>query len=538
MSSSQTISVNKTRADLAQSLIKIDGKQFSLRNYPMFTAIYNSPAQSTLLMTCRQVGKSTTLATFNISESIALDHFRTYFIAPSREQTHKYSTLRVGKMITYSPLIKDSYSEGGSENRVNLRMFSNGSEIAFTYAQEDADRCRGYSCDRLCMDEIQDMLLEAIEPVVRECLSNSSYKLITRCGTPKSLEHDIHEYWLASTQTEWMMKCSGCNKYNYVHSVKSIGKRGPICTVCGKDLNPREGVWVDTNPGAPIKGFHISRPMMPKCVPAAWNTQAEKEEAYKEWLDILDKLQGPRPYSEAMFLNEVLGVSFSLGTRFLTRDDLLSACDGPPMGMKPSDETMANVIETVAGVDWSGGGTEIASMTALWVLARLRGTRRYRTLYYKVFNGTEPLKDVAEIASTLGMMPNMRLVLCDAGEGNMNTEMLRSKFDNRRVFKVRYGDPKYHIKYNTEGRYYYVNRTWAIDSLMASMKHQEIQFTKNKDAMDTAFDHILAEYTHVTKMKKKVWRHSPTKPDDCLHALNFARIAAMIVGKELDLTSH
>lgn len=537
MSPSPTVSIQRTRADLAQSLIKVDGKQFSLYNYPMFRAIYNSPAQSTLLMTCRQVGKSTTLATFNISESIAIDYFRTYFLAPTREQTHKFSTLRVGKMINFSPLIKESYTEGETENRVNLRMFANGSEIAFSYAQEDADRCRGYSCDRLCMDEIQDMLLEAIEPVVRECLSNSDYKFITRCGTPKSLEHDIHEYWLSSTQTEWMMKCEGCNKYNFIRSTRSLGLEGPICTTCGKYLNPRNGRWVDMNPGAKIKGFHISRPMMPKSVPAAWNTQAEKELALEEWNDILDKLRGPRPYSEGMFLNEVLGVSFSLGTRFLTKDDLLSACDGPAMSMKPSAEAMHGIEDTVAGVDWSGGGTELLSTTVLWVLGKIRGTARYRTLYYQTFPGTEPLKDVETIAAILGMMPNMRMVLCDAGEGNMNTEMLRKKFDHRKVFKLRYGDPKYHIKWNEEGRCYYANRTMCIDSLMSALKRQEIQFTKNQAAMETAFEHILAEYTHVTKMKKKVWRHSPSKPDDCLHALNFARIAAQRVSGTLDLTS-
>lgn len=537
MSDSPTASVKKTRSSLAQSLIKIDGKEFSLEHYPMFRAIYDTPSYSTLLMTCRQVGKSTTLATFNISESIAIEHFHTYFISPSQEQTHKYSTLRVGKMLMYSPLIKQCYSDHSAENRVGMRMFSNGSEIAFSYAMDDADRCRGYSCDRVCLDEIQDMLLEAVEPVVRECMSNSDYKFITRCGTPKSLEHDIHEYWMSSTQTEWMMKCGGCSKYSFIRSVKQLGLKGPICTACGHYLNPREGFWVDMNPGAVIKGFHISRPMMPKSVPACWNTQDKIEKAQQEWNDIIDKLRGPRPYSEAMFLNEVMGISFSLGSRFITRDDLESACDGPPLAMKPSAEAMMGVADTVAGIDWSGGGTEFTSLTALWVLGRAKGQKKYRTLYYKTFSGTDPIKDVEEIASTLGMMPNMRMVLCDAGEGNMNAEMLRKKYDYKKIFKVRYGSPKYHIRYDDLGRFYSVNRTWAIDSLMSALKRHEIQFSKNKEVMATAFEHILAEYVHVTKMEKKVWRHSPTKPDDCLHALNFARIAAQLVGNELDLTS-
>lgn len=537
------VEVSKTRSQLAEALILVDGKPFSLEHYPMFRAIYDTPYASTLLMTSRQVGKSTTLSTFSIAESIALPFFRTYFISPSQEQTHKFSTLRVGKMITFSPSVRENYVDTATEGRVNLRMFRNGSEIAFSYAMDDADRCRGYSCDRLALDEIQDMLLDVVEPVVRECLNKSPYKYMMRCGTPKTLEHNIHEYWQVSTQTEWMMKCSGCSKYNFVRSTRSIGKKGPICTHCGTYLNPRHGRWVDMNPGLDkngnpkIKGFHISQPMAPECVPACWTSSEDIEKAQTAWNEVLDKMSGPKPYSEAMFLNEVLGISFSLGTRFLTRDDLEACCDGPVMSMKPGLDQLKGVLWTVAGVDWSGGGANMTSRTVVWVIGRM-ASKRYRSLYYEVFSGTDPIADVEKIASILGMMPNMKAVVCDAGEGNMNTEMLRKKFDRKRVWKVRYGDPKYHIKWDGEGNHYYVNRTWAIDSLMTAIKCHEFQFSVNKESMTTAFDDILNEYIHITQMKKKVWRNSPTKPDDCMHALNFARIAAQLIANELDLTSE
>jgi hypothetical protein len=276
--------------------------------------------------------------------------------------------------------------------------------------------------------------------------------------------------------------------------------------------------------------------MAPECVPACWSSETDKAKAQKAWDDVLDKMSGPKPYSEAMFLNEVLGVSFSLGTRFLTLDDLQSCCDGPVMSMKPGHDQMKGVQWTVAGVDWSGGGANMTSRTVLWVIGRM-GSKNYRSLYYKVFPGTDPIADVEEIASTLGMMPNMKAVVCDAGEGNANTEMLRKKFNRRIVWKVRYGDPKYHIKWDGVGNWYYVNRTWAIDSLMTAIKCREFQFSVNKESMFTAFTDILNEYIHITQMKRKVWRNSPTKPDDCMHALNFARIAAQLIAGELDLTS-
>jgi hypothetical protein len=51
--------------------------------------------------------------------------------------------------------------------------------------------------------------------------------------------------------------------------------------------------------------------------------------------------------------------------------------------------------------------------------------------------------------------------------------------------------------------------------------------------MATAIADILNEYEDVTQMGKKVWRHSPQKPDDCLHAGLFGWLAAKIILQDL-----
>lgn len=525
------------RSELAEAFIKIDGKPFSLQNYPMFKEIYDGGHDSILLMTCRQVGKSTTIATFNIAESIGIEHFRTYFISPTREQTQKFSTLRVGKMIQYSDELRTAYVDERLENRVNLRMFRNGSELAFNYAMDDADRCRGYSCDRICLDEIQDMILSSVEPVVRECMSASEYKYSLKGGTPKSMENDIQVYWEASTQTEWATKCTGCGKYTLMRSEKVIGKLGPICLHCGKYINPRNGCWVDMKPGAALKGFHIARPMMPVGVPVSWNEGTKgHERALKEWADILDKFEGPKPYSLSMFRNEVMGVSDSQGRRLVTRELLESMCTGPQIEMRPTPQQLQGIVAIGVGIDWSGGGTEMLSRTVMTVVG-LTTKKTIRLLYFKIFPGTNPVEEMAEIASIIGMNPNIRMIVCDAGEGNMNTEMLRRRVGRDKVSKARYGSPKWHCKWDAEGGFLSVNRTWSIDSLMSALQRKEFEFPTNIQQMTPAFDDVLAEYEEVTKLGYKVWRHAPTQPDDFLHALNFARIAVQMVTGDLDLTS-
>lgn len=555
MPSSSQLEVALTRSQLSEALVCLDGSPISFEDYPMFRLIYDGGYDSMLLMTCRQVGKSTTLSNFSIAESIAFDFFKTFFISPSQEQTHKFSTLRVGTTIQFSPNLKKYYSGRGVENRVNLRMFSNGSQIAFSYAKDNADRCRGFSADRVCLDEIQDMLLDAIEPVVRECMSKSKYKWMTRCGTPKSMENPIQGYWQASTQTEWLVKCEACNAWNQLRSEKCLGKLGPVCqrAGCGRYLNVRNGTWVDMNPDAKahtltddpderasvIKGFHISRPMMPQEVPGCWQPgTAGYRLALKNWRDILDKFEGPKPYSLPMFRNEVLGVSDSVGRRLVTRELLNEMCTGPQMLPKPGPASLQGISMVAAGIDWSGGGTLIKSRTVLWIVGKVAQTQKIRTLYYKIFPGTSPVEEVNEIMNILGMYgPVLKLVGCDAGEGNMPTEMLRRRLGPERVFKYRYGSPKFRVRWDAEGAYYLVNRTWSIDSLMSALQRKEYEFAQNVPAMTPAFDDILNEYEEVTKNGLKVWRHAPDAPDDCLHALNFARMTLQKLTGELDLTS-
>lgn len=537
----------RTRSQLTESLLRIDGKPVSLQHYPMFRAVYDGGFKKTLLMTCRQVGKSTTLSNFEITESLAIPFFKNFFIAPSAEQTQKYSTGRVGKTILYSPLVKKHFVGPGAAQRVLSRVFANGSEINFSYAEDDADRCRGVSADRLCLDEVQDILLEAVLPVVKECLANSEYQYEMYCGTPKTFENGIQKRWEESSQTEWAMKCPGCSKYSIIRSEKQFGKDGPVCLKCQSYLNPREGQWVDMNPRDDwkLKGFHISRPMMPKSVPAAWPEGPLRDKAREGWEEIMEKLEGRNAYAISLFRNEVIGVSDSQGRRIITIEQLRAMCDGPPIAMKPDmQRNMKGVVRIAAGIDWSGGGTEMKSRTVLTILGKVGNTGKLRLLYFKIFPGTNPVDEVQEIGNTLQMynIDGTLLIGGDRGEGNMPTDMLRKRFtDNpRRVMKFHYtGNMSSNIKWNDEGKFYVIHRTHSIDSLMSALSRQEFQFPHDpgQNIMDIAFQDILNEYEEVTKEGRKYWDHAPTNPDDFLHALNFARLAMQISTGEVNLTS-
>lgn len=526
------------RSTIAEGLLYVDGKPLSLRDYPMFKAIYDGNYPRLLLKSGRQVGKSTLLSGFMITETIATVPFKSFFVSPSMEQTRKFSHTRVGKMLQYSPAVRDAFVGSESISNVFLRMLKNGSEMAFTYATDDPDRARGYSADRCSFDEVQDMVFEAVIPVIEECMAASPYQYSAYCGTPKTMENTIEFLWGQSTQTEWCMRCEGCKRWTFVASVKSLGKQGPMCVACGKLLNPRHGQWIDMNKGQAIKGFHIPQPIMLFNTPAAWvNGSPEWHAALDRWNKLLFKMESPL-YGETRFLNECLGISSSKGTRLLTKDVLESLC-APNLEMTrlPTPTSKEGIIRTTAGVDWSGGGGEIKgseggyrSRTVLHIWGQ-QADGRLRTLFYKVFPNGHATGWIDEIV-TLCNAWDVQMVVGDAGEGALANSFLRQALGAHRVTAVRYMALSKPFEWNQDTHTYHVDRTTLIDDFARTLVHQQVVYPMQSQAQ-TAIEDILNVYEEVTPQGRKVWRHSPSMPDDCLHAQLFGRIGMQILDGSL-----
>lgn len=511
-----------TRVHVARKLIHLDGKPLRFADYPFMRGVYNTNSREMLLKTGRQIGKSTACASMMIVDSIAIPHFKTLFVSPSREQTSKFSNTRLTKMLLYSPLIRNAYVDPSLTNNVLLQILTNGSEMALSYAGDDPDRIRGISADRELIDEVQDILYDAVIPVVQECMSNSDYGYLIYAGTPKSMENTIEFLWQRSTQSEWIMKCEGCGRHQFVDTAKSIGKTGVICIKCGKNLNPRTGMWYDFNPDAYIKGFHIAQPILPKNNEIDWR-----------WEKILQKLES---YSETKFKNEVLGVSDAIGFRFISQDELLELCEDYYVDLPLTPRTRGGIRAIAGGVDWGGGsGQEDAvSRTVVWVYG-LDQDYKLRTLYFKIFPEDNPIANVREVAEIFAEC-GCQFVIGDAGGGAIANSAVRDVLGAHRTGQAQYGGGTGYnklIRWSNQAERYLVNRTAAIDSYMLELKNGAVIFP-NARQMATPIQDILNEYEEMTKSgagetQRKVWRHAPTKPDDCLHAQIFAWLAMKVI---------
>ncbi len=517
--------IKASRSAITEGMLFIDGKPVSLKDYPFAYGIYDGDYRSFLLKFSRQSSKSTLASNFMFSESIAKPHFKTLYVAPSKEQTSKFSNTRLSKTLNYSPLIRKRFCGYEDIDNVLLKILTNGSEITLSYAQDDADRIRGTSADRLILDEVQDMDINTILPVVKECISNSNYGFETFCGTPKSVENGIEIQWQRSTQTEWIMKCEGCSKWSFIVDAKAVGLKGPICVKCGHLLNPRNGQWYDMNPGARLKGFHVAQLILPLNAenPARWDR-------------IIDKVE---TYSSAKFNNEVLGVSDSVGARLLSKEDLDSLCDEKlRFEMPPLPTALVGCRLIGGGVDWSGGGggpnaENAISRTVCWVYG-LMADHRVKCLYYRVFPGRHPAEDVREVANVFKAY-RCQMVVGDAGEGAVANALLKELLGEHVVYQVQYTSLAKQMSWNGKDRWV-IDKTAFMDSYMLMLKRKGAVFG-NIRQMQVAIADILNEFEETTMngAGKRVWKHSPSLPDDSLHAGLFAWMAVRIAQGDLQL---
>jgi len=452
------------------------------------------------------------------------------FVSPSKEQTTRFSNTRIGKTMRYSPIINDKFLRTDLADRVFHKQFTNGSEMLFTYGCDDAERLRGPSTDRNMYDEVQDILYDPVITVGNETMAESDYAYETYAGTPKTMENTIQYLWELSTQTEWVMKCEGCNNYVYIDSEKILQKEGPGCPKCKKLLNPFNGQWVDMAPSKTLQGFHISQPMMPRNNPHAMRmagrSTSEIQVAEQRWSRILQK------YEEAplsTFRNEVLGVSDEIGSRLLSQEELEALCTGRKLEQYPPRDHLKDITQIVAGADWSGGGTSGVSRTVLWIWGWRPRDQKLVCLFYKVYPGTNPVSAVEEIAYTCKQY-HVSMFCGDAGEGALANDLMRTHLGHHKVIQVQYGMQAKALKFNQIDRYM-GDRTTLIDNYFMLLKQKKVEWAPLVE-MRVAINDILNEYEDITQNDRKVWRHSPQKPDDCLHAGLFAWLAWKVINKD------
>lgn len=356
-------------------VLNLNGKPYTIKDHFAFSPLFRVlTPKNQVWCTGRQVSKSTSLAAHGVVFANSVPFFKTLYITPRFEQVRRFSNNYVRPFIDLSP-IKSQWSGTTTENSVLQRSFKNNSMMLFSFALLDADRVRGVSADRVCIDEVQDMDPDHV-PIIQETMSYSKWATSYYTGTPKTLDNLIYGLYKRSSQAEWFIPCDSCKHWNIPalehdldamigdYSVHISEKHpGTVCAKCRKPINPRHGRWVHRYPERrwQFAGYHVPQIILPLhfADPEKWSTLLLKREGYGNM-------------TQAQFYNEVMGESVDTGQKLISETELKAACILEWENKKEPDpacyKNLKHYKHRILAIDWGGGGEAGISFTVLTVM--------------------------------------------------------------------------------------------------------------------------------------------------------------------------
>lgn len=527
----RTIHLKNTRpSDVVQTLLMLGGSPYSLTNYPMFAAIFNSPWERRLMRSGRQVSKTITMAA-DITGTVALQPYTPImYTNASAAQTTSFSTSKLDPFLLHSPLIYHNLMKARTViNNVFSKRLSNFSEIKLTYFSDSADRARGNTAFRLYADEVQDVLYDALIDA-EECLSAAPHPRFMYAGTSKTMSSTLEYFWSLSTQKAWIIQCDHCGKWN-VPSVENIASKGLVCKKCGQLLNTFAGQWHAFNTGKDgklplIDGYHIPQIILPMhCLNPG------------KWAKLIAKLEN---YPEYKFLNEVMGLPLGEGDSPITEELLKSMCiEDLALLDKISPENNKGAMHIVAGADWGGSGVAGDSRTVLSIYAVYPNQPCFVKIFGKIYGGGEPSKHIDDIAMYLHRF-NVITLYGDHGGGNFAMSQLAAKVPNVRVVPVMYTEQAAPYKWDDRSQRFTVNRTTMIDAFLHDIKRGRVKTFRWREFKPFAADILNVHEDIIGEQQgkgRRVWRRYPSKPDDSLHSMVFGWFASRVAAGILDFAA-
>jgi hypothetical protein len=240
------------------------------------------------------------------------------------------------------------------------------------------------------------------------------------------------------------------------------------------------------------------------------------------WQDIVRLLDNPL-WSKEKFDNEVLGISSGSGLKIISEQDLIdiSTYDCDPYDIK----SLSLPGEKFIGIDW--GGTDysnktenVQSQTAMVVYNLLDS--HLNVCYYTVFQGMGPLDILHYIQSLITKIKPLS-VAADAGGGKVeNSELLKTCFANRvKFYPIQWGSFDKVFQWNKVDKYL-ADKTTIFDSFFFTILDKNLIRLPNKNNKQLIAE-FLAEHAETSSSAsgKKIWKRTPNKTDDLLHAAIF-----------------
>ena len=498
---------------------------YTFDDRPFFIPIFDDSHRQIVLKTARQVSKSTTLAADSIIRCEANRPYTSIIITPTQDQTRKFSHDRLGPTIETSPAVRAQVTAEQLSN-VLEKEFVTGSKIYMSYAKENADRVRGITGDELKIDEVQDVILPLVDPVLKQSLFTSKIKRRWWSGTPKSMSNGIEQrLWRKSDQREWMVRCRhhGPLPFHQRLGLDNLGKFGPVCKRCGRSLNTLDGIWTitcqltDEGKVPRIHGYHIPQIIFPTL----------EAGGFLDWEEFLNDIDGE---DEATILNEMFGESADSEERPVKEEELKAICDENKRMLTSYAESLIGSY-TFAGVDWGYG---LKSATVL-VIGQFnpKDPKVFDYVFMKKYEKKDADPKIC-IPDILSLMQIFRVKGCHADWGaghGLNSQIRDAHSYNDNFLTTNYWSSAARgktVKFNVDMNAYVMNRSIHLARFYNAIKKRQMSCRMNWLQFQPFAQDILNIFREERKDGTMYFDHKDTEPDDSAHAMCYAWLRASI----------
>ena len=416
---------------------------------------------------------------------------RVLYIFPRERQLLDFSDGRI------KPLILGEYlrTRVPPASVMNKTLKSVGLGIVYFRGSEAEAGLESIDADALCLDE-HDLLVQAHIPIAeRRVGGQDSLGLIRRIGFPTISDHGIHKEFKKSDQREWMVKCLACGEWQALTWAENVDlvREIRVCRACRAPLDVAKGEWVATHPDRSVRGYHITKLILPSPAIVPTLIEASKEQV---------------AYRRQVFYNRDLGEPWEAEGARLTAAMIAAAQRG-----FTQETAYTGVNPVVMGVD-------VASVRALnvWITEQQTETQG-RTLYLGLVNSFDELAK---------LMDRYRVVM--AGIDHLPELRLSQAFANRfagRVFIINYASDQQRdvLQVDDLQRRASVRRTEAIDAAQERVRAQREYLPQDlpSDFVAQMCSNVRSvEQDDVGKVKVQ---YRADGPDDWMQALTYAIVA-------------
>ena len=503
---------------ISQIFLNKEGKRLDFKTRPYWKQIYNEKSRYVVLMTSRQIGKSTFQAIRILFEMLATRNASILFANAKKTQNNEFRQRSLLPQMYRNPKLMRAAFGKTSINNAKMMKLNNGSTLHLEHIGSSADSARGSSARTIIADEVQDIPRANLDVIMESAASfpkDSKYRFTGTCKDDRNI---MYQLFLDTCQYEWIIPCAYCNQDNPPIGMEHIDleREYLFCSHCMEPINTLEGQWVAQNPACKRVGYRIPRLIDWHTV---WRNSAD---------GILDKYE---TYSRDKFLNEVMALPSIHGEALITLQELESFCEDRTI-MSPDNVPREEIVgqAIIAAIDWayntkSGGvsHTIISIAKVEHEHIKILYMKRFSGPYYEGMNDPDlVLNEVVGLVSAFGV----DWVFADHRIGNKENQRLQQRI-GKRLVEVEYSSGSHPVTWKNDTKRYSIPKTESLDRLFNQLRAGRFTFP-NVDASTEYLTDLLNVYTHYNEdITRRSYKRKGGASDDFLDLLNFTLIAAI-----------